>query len=227
MKFRRAAFCAGAALAFAPAVVLAQTKVSNLPAASAVSSTDVFPASQGCTGSPPAAACAATAGVTGAQLKTFAQSGLSASSLSNGVTGSGAVVLATSPALATPQLGVAKATTLAGLAITSITAGATAQIGTGGAAVCATSHVCDSLSGEITLTTGTGSLTAGTLFMVNFANTRTNIPNCVVVGRLATAGVGSQTLLMTPTTGTLAVASATSGLAASTVFTYDYICSGS
>jgi hypothetical protein len=74
---------AAMALAVAPAAALAQdTKLSNLPAAAAVSSTDVIPGSQGCTGAPPTAGCTVTAGITGAQLQTWAQSGLTFGSLS-------------------------------------------------------------------------------------------------------------------------------------------------
>jgi hypothetical protein len=133
------------------------------------------------------------------------------------------VVLATSPALVTPQLGVAKATTLAGQhAVTSITAGAAAQIGTGGTVVCAASHVCDSLSGELTITTGAGTLSQGAIFTVNFADTRTNIPNCVV-DNLTTGVTSVNVHPHSETTSTLAVQST---LAASTTYTADYICGG-
>lgn len=224
MMLKRApVLSAVAVIAFAPALSVAQTKISGLPAGSAVSATDVFPATQGSCPS----SCV-TGGVTGAQLKTWAQSGLSASSLSNGTTGSGAVVLATSPSLTTPSLGVATVTTIAGAhALSSITAGATAQIGTGGTAVCATSHACTSLSGEITLTLGTGTLSAGTLFTMNFADTRTNIPNCLVQGQNTTAGAGlnSNQFTRAPTTTTLAVASDVV-LTASQTLTFDYECGG-
>jgi hypothetical protein len=116
--------------------------------------------------------------------------------------------------------------TLAGKnALSSITAGATAQIGTGGTAVCAASHVCDSLSGEIALTTGTGTLAAGTLFTLNFADTRTNLTNCVVVQNTQ-AGVGALSkLLWTPTTTTLAFGAGAAAVA-STAYVFDYFCPG-
>lgn len=80
MKLRRVvALPTAAALAFAPVLAGAQTKVSHLPAGSAVAASDLAPMSQSCTGSPPTATCGATNAVTGAQLKAWAQSGLAAS----------------------------------------------------------------------------------------------------------------------------------------------------
>lgn len=224
---RTLALTTAAALALAPAAALAQTKVSNLPAASAVSGTDVFPASQGCTGSPPTAVCSATNGVTGTQLQTWAQSGLSASSLSNGVSGSGNVVLATSPSLVTPNLGVAKATLLAGKnAVSSFTLGAAGQVGSGASIACASSHVCDSLSGEVALTTGTGTLAAGTLFTINFADTRTNLANCLVAENTQGSAGAVGKMLWTPTVSTLVVGYGGAAISASTAYTFDYVCPG-
>lgn len=181
------------ALLAPPAFAQTNTKVGNLPAASAVSSTDVFPGSQGCTAAPPSAGCTATDGVTAAQIKTFTS---------------------TAPTF----------NTFAGLhAVTSITAGATAQLGTGGTVVCATSHVCDGLSGELTITTGTGTLAAGTIFTVNFADTRANPPNCVV-NKPSTA-TASDNAAWSTTTSTLVVG-VQSALTASTTYTSDYVCAG-
>ena len=73
---RALALATAAALALAPTLAHAQSKVSHLPAGSAVASTDLVPMSQSCTGSPPTATCTATNAVTGAQLKTWAQTGL-------------------------------------------------------------------------------------------------------------------------------------------------------
>lgn len=106
--------------------------------------------------------------------------------------------------------------------ITGITAGAAAQIGTGGTTVCAALHVCDSYSGEVTIAAGTGSPTAGTLFTVNFSNARTNKPNCVVQ---ISGGVTFLAPSQTETTTTLAVAVGV-GLTASTNYTVDYHCGG-
>jgi hypothetical protein len=189
-----------ATLAFALALpaAAAPVKISALPSASAVSATDVFPVTQGtCPGS------CATNGATGAQLKTWVEA---------------------SPTLTTPQLGVATVTTLGGKnAITSITLGATGQVGSGATAVCAASHACTSLSGEITLTTGTGSLTAGTLFTINFADTRANAPNCALSP--AQGGGTVKSVVWSETTATAAVTGVVA-LVASTAYTVDYVCGG-
>ncbi|HWF77951.1 MAG TPA: hypothetical protein VN694_12330 [Caulobacteraceae bacterium] len=192
------ALTTAAALALAPTFALAQTKVSHLPAGSAVASTDLVPMSQSCSGSPPTATCGATNGVQMSAVKTF-----------------------TSTA---PQFN-----TFAGQhAVTSITAGATAQVGTGATAVCATGYVCDSLSGAITLTTGTGTLSAGSTaapdFTVNFADTRTNKPNCVV-GPFLVGASSQNSIVHAETTSSVAIASATA-LAASSTYTSSYVCFG-
>jgi hypothetical protein len=181
------------ALLAPPAFAQTNTKVGDLPAASAVNSTDVFPGSQGCTASPPSAGCTATNGVTAAQIKTFTS--------------------------AAPTFN-----TFAGLhAVTSITAGSTSVIGTGGTVVCAASHVCDSLSGELTIATGTGTLAAGTIATVTFADTRTNLPSCVV--NKPSTSTGSVNATWSETTSTLVVGGQ-SALTASTTYTSDYVCAG-
>ena len=58
-----------------------------------------------------------------------------------------------------------------------LTAGAAA--GTSPSIACATNHVCDGVSGTVTLTTGT-SPTTGTLATLGFPNTHTNYANCLV-----------------------------------------------
>lgn len=62
---------------------------------------------------------------------TFSQAQPAASDLSNGVTGSGAIVLAISPTLVTPILGVAAATTINNVAITAPATGSTLTIADG------------------------------------------------------------------------------------------------
>jgi len=63
------------------------TAPSKLPAAVAITATDVFAVSQGCTGAPPSATCSGTNGATAAQVKTWAQSGLGAGAFNVGFFG--------------------------------------------------------------------------------------------------------------------------------------------
>jgi hypothetical protein len=93
-----------------------------------------------------------------------------------------------------------------------ITVGATAQIGTGGTAVCATSHLCDSYSGEITLTTGTGTLSSGTLVTVTFGGTtRPNPPNCLLTQQGGTTAISAYAKSSTSTVLTISGLAAASG----------------
>lgn len=103
-----------------------------------------------------------------------------------------------------------------------IAAGASGQVGTGATVACATSHVCDQISGEITLTTGTGSLSAGTIATITFPVTRTNMPNCItrIVGGTTYLGEGG----VENTSGV--TFSAAVALSASTTYTLKYICGG-
>lgn len=100
----------------------------------------------------------------------------------------------------------------------------TSNIGTGGTAACATSHVCDPISGEITVATGT-SVSGNAQVTVNMSVTaRTNIPNCFV----SRFQLNSTTLVdatWTETTGTLTI-NAVAALASSSTYTVRYYCGG-
>jgi hypothetical protein len=101
--------------------------------------------------------------------------------------------------------------------------GAGAAAGTSPAIACASGHVCDGVSGAVTLTTGT-STTTGTLATLSFPNTHTNSANCVVdvlqsgVGRVTTASWSESTTALTLT--------ANSALTASTAYQIRYWCGG-
>jgi hypothetical protein len=101
--------------------------------------------------------------------------------------------------------------------------GTGAAAGTGPAIACSSGHVCDGVSGTVTLTTGT-STTAGTLATLSFPNTHTNSANCVVdvlqsgVGRVTTATWTESTTAVTLTANT--------ALTASTAYTVKYWCGG-
>ncbi len=98
-----------------------------------------------------------------------------------------------------------------------------AAAGTSPAIACASGHVCDGLSGTVTLTTGTGT-TTGTLATLGFPNTHTNSANCIVdvlqsgVGRVTTATWTESTTALTLTANT--------ALTASTAYTVKYWCGG-
>lgn len=106
--------------------------------------------------------------------------------------------------------------------VTSIVPGASGQTGTGATAACAAGHRCDDISGEITLATGTGSLTAGTAITVNFTWTRANAPNCAM-------NLQGGTVFLAPT-HTSSATQLTFGvgvaLTPSTTYTADYVCGG-
>jgi len=98
-----------------------------------------------------------------------------------------------------------------------------AAAGTSPAIACAASHVCDGVSGTVTLTTGT-SPTTGTLATLSFPNTHTNQANCIVdvlqsgVGRVTTATWSESTTAVTLT--------ANAALTASTAYAVKYWCGG-
>jgi hypothetical protein len=95
--------------------------------------------------------------------------------------------------------------------------------GSSPAIACATGHVCDGLSGTVTLTTGTGPGT-GTLGTLTFPNTHTNSANCVVSVQLAGTGtVGSVGWSESTTAVTL---TANVALTASTAYSVRYWCGG-
>jgi hypothetical protein len=85
---------------------------------------------------------------------------------------------------------------------------------------CATSHVCDGVSGTVSLTTGT-SPTTGTLATLNFPNTHTNQANCIVNTLSATGIVTSNTWTESTTALTI---TANTALTASTAYTIKYWC---
>jgi len=109
---------------------------------------------------------------------------------------------------------------LMGTGTMGVAAGAAA--GSGPTIACAASHVCDGVSGTVTLTTGT-SPTTGTLATLNFPNTHTNQANCMVTTLSATAVITSNTWTESTTAITIM---ANTAPAASTAYTIKYWCGG-
>jgi hypothetical protein len=102
-----------------------------------------------------------------------------------------------------------------------LTAGSAA--GSGPSIACATSHVCDGVSGAVTLTTGTGTAT-GTLATLGFPNTHTNQANCVVTPTLSGSGLVTSVTWSESTTALTVTAN--TALAASTAYQLRYWCGG-
>jgi hypothetical protein len=103
----------------------------------------------------------------------------------------------------------------------SMTAGAAA--GTSPTIACASSHVCDGVSGTVALTTGTGT-TTGTLATLSFPNTHTNNANCVVIPTLS--GTGLVTAITWSESTTALTLTANTALTASTAYQIRYWCGG-
>ena len=87
---------------------------------------------------------------------------------------------------------------------------------------CAPGHVCDGVSGTVTLTTGAGP-TTGTLATLSFPSTHSNQANCVVATTSSTSQLTSVTWNESTSALTL---TAQSALAANTAYTIRYWCGG-
>ena len=89
--------------------------------------------------------------------------------------------------------------------------------------VCASVHVCDGVSGTVTLTTGTGP-TVGSLGTLSFPNSHSNDANCVVSVQLAGTGLVSSVGWSESTTSLALTANAVLG--AGTAYSVRYWCGG-
>jgi hypothetical protein len=103
-----------------------------------------------------------------------------------------------------------------------MTLAAGAAAGSSPSIACATSHVCDGVSGTVTLTTGT-SPTTGTLATLGFPNTHTNQANCIVTTESASAVITTDTWAESTTAITI---TANAAPTASTAYTLKYWCGG-
>jgi len=113
-----------------------------------------------------------------------------------------------------------QATSQAGAGTMTLATGAAA--GTGPTIACATNHVCDGVSGAVTLTTGTSPAT-GTLGTLTFPAAHTGYGNCMVAVSSTTAQLTTVTWAETASAVTL---TANSALTASTAYTVRYWCGG-
>jgi hypothetical protein len=100
---------------------------------------------------------------------------------------------------------------------------ANAAAGSSPTIACTASHVCDGVSGTVTLTTGT-STTTGTLATLTFPNTHTNDANCLVMPTLS--GTGHITSVSWSESTTALTLTANAALTASTAYQIRYWCGG-
>ncbi len=98
-----------------------------------------------------------------------------------------------------------------------------AAAGTSPSIACASSHLCDGVSGTVTLTTGTSPAT-GTLATLSFPNTHTNYANCVV--DVLQSGVGRVTTTTWSESATALTLTANAALTASAAYAVKYWCGG-
>jgi hypothetical protein len=150
--------------------------------------------------------CAANSGTGGLLV----QNGASSPSTVLTVTGSGN----------TTATGFVSGRFFMGTSTMTLTAGAAA--GSSPSIACASGHVCDGVSGTVTLTTGT-SPTTGTLATLTFPNTHTNNANCLVSTQSASATITTNNWTESTTAITI---TASTALAASTPYTMRYWCGG-
>jgi hypothetical protein len=152
-------------------------------------------------------------------LNCAASSGTSGLLVQNGAA-SPATVLAVTGSGNTTASGSVSGKFFMGSGTMTLAAGAAA--GTSPSIVCATSHLCDGVSGTVTLTTGTGP-TIGTLATLTFPSTHGNYANCT----LTTESTGAVITTNTWTESTTAITiTANTALAASTAYTVKYWCGG-
>jgi hypothetical protein len=111
---------------------------------------------------------------------------------------------------------------LSGSVAATIAAGAAA--GSSPTITCAASHVCDQISGVISLTTGS-SPTTGPLLTVTTA-ARTNQPNCVFTLNLTAVPYTVPSGFVPTYSTTVATLNVGTALASSTAYTINYVCGG-
>ena len=152
-------------------------------------------------------------------LNCAANSGTSGLMVQNGAA-SPATVLAVTGSGNTTASGFVSGKFFMGSGTMTLATGAAA--GTSPSIACTTSHVCDGVSGTVTLTTGT-SPTTGTLATLTFPSAHTNYANCMVATESASALITTNTWTESTTALTIA---ANTALTASTAYTVKYWCGG-
>jgi hypothetical protein len=152
-------------------------------------------------------------------LNCAASSGTSGLLVQNGAA-SPATVLTVTGSGNTTATGYVSGKSFMGSGTMTLASGAAA--GTSPSIACATSHVCDGVSGTVTLTTGT-SPTTGTLATLTFPSAHTNYANCLVTTETTSAVITTNTWTESTTAITI---TANTALTASTAYTVKYWCGG-
>lgn len=115
----------------------------------------------------------------------------------------------------------------AGSASTTFTAGA--ALSSGGsfsAPACTGSHVCDSISGQFVMTSGSAA-TTGTIVTIALGGAnRTNIPNCIATLYASSTGTQIGVYAFNNTTANLVLQTAGAALSSNTTYVGSYVCGG-
>lgn len=106
----------------------------------------------------------------------------------------------------------------------SFTIGAAAGTGGSVGVVCASGHSCNQFSGQVQVTTGSSGTAAGKLATVNFANARSQAPNCVVTGY--NNAVTTNISAMPATSSSTLEIHVPTALTTGTVYQINYVCGG-
>jgi hypothetical protein len=116
---------------------------------------------------------------------------------------------------------------IAGVGTTTATLGATAQVGTGATIGCFTGQICDSLSGMLQFTMGTGSISTGTVVTLTLPSSRATPPNCAWNWADFTGAYSPVTMKAFSATGTITLVwSSSAALPASRSYFIYYVCGG-
>jgi hypothetical protein len=119
---------------------------------------------------------------------------------------------------------VTQTSALSGSGTATFTLGGSTIVGSGATAVCTTSHVCDSISGSVTIVTGSGVSTTGTALTVNLPVTRGSMPNCTIYSQ--NDNTGAPATLSAYTTVSSIVFTSTANLASTNGYHVSYVCGG-
>jgi hypothetical protein len=113
-----------------------------------------------------------------------------------------------------------------GTTATSFTLGGATVVGSGATAACASGVLCDEISGNVQLVTGTGTSANGQALTINLGTTRTHIASCTYYVENASLGASAPTTFFQNPTTTAIVVYAGSILTASNTWQISYVCGG-